>query len=90
MGQFFEDIILFAIFFYIAKKILRIVYLFLTGNTPGGMPGNQGAAGRQADAGSGRRRPEGSIDIKFAPEKKKPSISDSDGEFIDYEDIKPK
>lgn len=88
MGQFIEDLILFAIFFYIAKKVLRIVYTFLTGNTAG--KANQGGQGSSTFGSSEKRRPEGSIDIKFAPEKKKSTVSDNEGTFIDYEEIKPK
>lgn len=88
MGQFLEDLILFAIFFYIAKKVLRIVYTFITGNTVG--RGNQGGQGSATSGSSEKRRPEGSINIKFSPEKKKSTVSDNEGTFIDYEDIKPK
>lgn len=88
MGQFLEDLILFAIFFYIAKKVLGIVYTFITGNTT--QKPNQARQESGPFANGKPRRPEGTIDIKFAPEKKKSTVSDSEGTFIDYEEIKPK
>lgn len=100
MGQVLEDLILFAIFFYVVKNVLRIAYTFLTGKSPagpsrpaGGSPfggSNFGGSPFGGNGGGGRTKPEGSIDIKFAPEKKKSSVSDKAGEFIDYEEIKPK
>ncbi len=87
MGPFIEDTILFFIFMYIIRKVLSIGMMYLSGKKPG-QSFNQ--AGRQAAPETGRRKPEGSIEIKFAPDKKKGSSPDNAGDFIDYEEIKTK
>ena len=35
-----------------------------------------------------QKKPEGKVSVDYIPEKKKSSIPDSEGDFIDYEDIK--
>jgi len=36
----------------------------------------------------GQKKPEGKVSVDYIPEKKKSSIPDSEGDFIDYEELK--
>jgi hypothetical protein len=35
-----------------------------------------------------QKQPDGKVKVDYMPEKKKSSIPDSEGDFIDYEDVK--
>jgi hypothetical protein len=37
---------------------------------------------------SGQKKPEGRIKVDYIPETKKSSVPDSEGEFVDYEEVK--
>ena len=67
---------------YIIRSIARLLFPMLFQHVV-----NKAQQQGQQQQYSSQRRPEGKVKVDYIPEKKS-SIPDSEGDFIDYEEIK--
>lgn len=83
----FLDFLLFAIFaIYIVRSIARVVLPIVFQNVvnKANPPGAGGAGSRQQNYNTNT----GKIKVDYIPKTNKNTVPDSEGEFVDYEEVK--
>jgi len=86
MFRYLEDIILLILVFYIVRQVLGLLFNYIfrgAGSNKGGSAGTQGPA-----TGFNGAKPDGKVKINFMPPPKAKKVDDTEGEFIDYEEIR--
>jgi len=85
MGEFLEFIFYAIIILYVIRSIIRLVLPMLFQSVVNkAQQGQQQSYRRQESTG----QPTGRIKVDYIPKGKKHSVPDSEGEFVDYEEIK--
>jgi len=86
MFRYLEDIILLILVFYIIRQVLGLLFNYIfrgAGSNNGGSDGTQGPA-----TGFNGAKPDSKVKINFMPPPKAKKVDDTEGEFIDYEEIR--
>jgi hypothetical protein len=81
MGEFLEFIVTAIIVLYIIRSVIRLLLPMLFQSVV-----NKAQQGQQQNYR--RQEPTGRVKVDFIPEGKKHTVPDSEGEFVDYEEIK--
>ncbi len=87
MFRYLEDILLLILFFYIARKALGLFFGYLF-RSAGGQNHPGSGNSYQNNSNRSQSKPEGKIEINFMPPPKVKKVNDSEGEFVDYEEVK--
>jgi hypothetical protein len=82
MGEFLEFIVTAIIVIYIIRSVIRLVLPMLFQSVV-----NKAQQGQQQNYRR-QEQPTGRIKVDYIPEGKKNTVPDSEGEFVDYEEIK--
>lgn len=83
MGEFLEFIMYAVITIYIIRSIIRLVVPMLFQSVV-----NKAQQGQQQNYRSSQEKPTGRVKVDFIPQGKKHTVPDSEGEFVEYEEIK--
>lgn len=81
MGSLIRIILIFAIVYYLIKKVGGFFYRTVAGSSGQ----NQGNASRQRYSSHQKR--EGEIRVEKAPNNKKPATNFKGGEYVDFEEV---
>lgn len=80
--EFIRFLFIAILVLYIIRSIVRLLLPMLFQSVV-----NKAQEGQQQQYRS-QKAPEGKVKVDYVPEKKKGSIPDSAGDFIDYEEVK--
>ena len=84
--EFIRFLLIAILILYIIRSLVRMVIPMLFQSLVNKV--HDQAQGQQQQYRSNPRQPEARVKVDYVPEGKKGSIPDSEGDFIDYEEIK--
>jgi len=88
MGEFLEFILYAVIIIYIIRSVMRLVLPMLFQKVVNKAQQGQQQNYRQQNYQQTNTKTTGNIKVDYIPQGKKHSVPDSEGEFVDYEEIK--
>jgi len=83
MGEFLDFIFIAIFVIYIIRSLIRIVLPMLFQNVV-----NKAQQGQQQQNYRSQEKPTGRVKVDYIPKGKKNTVPDTEGEFVDYEEIK--
>ena len=83
MGEFLEFIVYATIILYIIRSVIRLVLPMIFQKVV-----NKAQQGQQQSYHRSTTNTTGGVKVDYVPQSKKNTVPDSEGEFVDYEEIK--
>jgi Domain of unknown function (DUF4834) len=83
MGEFLDFLVIAIITIYIIRSVIRLVLPMLFQSVV-----NKAQQGQQQNYRQTTNKATGSVKVDYIPKGKKHTVPDSEGEFVDYEEIK--
>lgn len=83
MGEFLEFIVYATIILYIIRSLIRLVLPMIFQKVV-----NKAQQGQQQSYHRSTTNATGGVKVDYVPQNKKNTVPDSEGDFVDYEEIK--